>query len=93
MEHRDKFKELLEQCNNNFEEAYAITTKKLAEYDSLEFRTEEQWKGIEMWKKVNHMIAGVIADNYLAANGYRIKYINGADGVYSYFKKLEEQTT
>ena len=88
MEHRDKFKELLEQCNNNFEEAYAITTKKLSEYYSLKTRTKGQWKEIEMWERVKNMIACIIADNYVAIKGYIIKCINGA---YPYFEKERKE--
>lgn len=84
MEYLDKYRELLEQCNNNFEEAYAITTKKLAERHSLKKRTEEDWKEIEMWEKVKNMIAGIIADSYVTTKGYRTKCI---DRAYPYFEK------
>ena len=88
MDYFDKYKELLEQCNNNFEEAYAITTKKLAERQSLKKRTEEDWKEIEMWEKIKSMIAGVIADNYVTIKGYRTKCI---DRAYPYFEKERKE--
>lgn len=88
MEYLDKYRELLEQCNNNFEEAYAITTKKLAERHSLKKRTEEDWKEIEMWEKVKSMIAGVIADSYVTTKGYRTKCI---DRAYPYFEKERKE--
>lgn len=88
MDYFDKYKELLEQCNNNFEEAYAITTKKLAERQSLKKRTEEDWKEIEMWEKIKSMIAGVIADSYLVTKGYRTKCIGRA---YPYFEKERKE--
>ena len=88
MHYRDKYKELLEQCNNNFEEAYAITTKKLAERQSLKKRTEEDWKEIEMWEKVKNMIAGIIADSYVTTKGYRTKCI---DRAYPYFEKERKE--
>lgn len=88
MDHFDKYKELLKQCNNNFEEAYAITTKKLAERHSLKKRTEEDWKEIEMWEKVKNMIAGIIADSYVTTKGYRTKCI---DRAYPYFEKERKE--
>ena len=88
MDYFDKYKELLEQCNNNFEEAYAITTKKLAERQSLKKRTEEDWKEIEMWEKVKNMIAGIIADSYVTTKGYRTKCI---DRAYPYFEKERKE--
>lgn len=96
MDHCDKFSELLEQCNDNYGEAYAITTRKVAEYASLDCKTKEQREEEEMWKKVKNMIAGVIADIYVTQKGYRTKCIKGAYGfTHPYFAKPEEkeQTT
>lgn len=47
----DKYNELLEQCNHNYEEMYSITGKKVAEYSALEIGTKEQLEEREMWKK------------------------------------------
>lgn len=89
MEHCDKFEELLEQCNHNLEEAYSITTEKVAEYRAMKSGTKEQWEEKEMWEKVNSMIAGLIADRWMVEKGYRTQ----CHGSNPYFKKPEEQTT
>ena len=85
MDYQEGYSELVRECGFQFEEAYAIATKKLAEC-----RLDEHSKGIEdmdYWSGIKGMLAEDIASKNMLANGYAKKKI----GVFYYFEKERQE--
>lgn len=66
----EKQEAYLEEHASNFEDAYAITTQKVAELRSKKDRTEEEDKDLKAWEFLRKVYAVTLANNYLETNGY-----------------------
>ena len=68
MDYQDGYSELVRKCGFQYEEAYAIATKKLAE--CCQDEDVDRCEDIAYWKGIKGMLAEDIADRHMLAIGY-----------------------